>query len=93
MVAEVQKQEYDSLSETKFVYSVGLARTLLRHSADNETEASAIFQEELDHCVDLLDRQAVLFQMGTLYRKVHNPSRLSVSFSPIQMARRFLMQM
>jgi len=54
-LAEVQKQEYESLSASRFDCSMDLAITLLRHSADNEAEAFAIFQEELDRCVNLLD--------------------------------------
>jgi len=71
-VAGLQKQEYDdSLSGTRFLCSVVLARTLLRHSADNEAEAFAIFQEELDRCEDPLDREEILFEMGTGYRNLN----------------------
>jgi len=70
VVTELQKQEYESLSENRFVWSLGLARTLLRRSAENEDEAFAIFQEELDRCVDPLDREEILFQMGKEYRKI-----------------------
>ena len=72
-VAELQKQECDGDSQNKarFVCSVDLARTLLRHSAANEAEAFAIFHEELDRRVDPLDREEILFEMGTEYRKLH----------------------
>jgi len=71
-VAGLQKQEYDdSLSGARFVCSMGLARTLLRHdSVDNEDEAFAIFQEELDRCVDPRHRVEVLFPTGEEYRKL-----------------------
>ena len=66
----LQKQGYDdSLSGARFVCFVGLATTLLRHSADNEAEAFAIFQKELDRCVDPLCREEIIIQMGTEYRK------------------------
>ena len=73
VAAERQKQEYDdSLSETRdSSRSVGLARTLLLHSAANKGEAFAIFQEELNRCVDPLDREEILIQMGTEYRKLN----------------------
>jgi len=67
-----QKQEFDdSLSGAKGICSLWLARTLLRHSAANEAEAFVIFQEELDRCVDPLDRQVILIRMGIEYRKLH----------------------
>jgi len=50
---------------------VRLATLLLENGADNEVEAFAIFQEEHDRCVDPLDREIVLFQMGTEYRTLH----------------------
>jgi len=60
-VAELQMQEYnDSLKGTRIGYSlVRLAKTrLLQHSAENEAEAFAIFQEELDRCVvHLIERR------------------------------------
>jgi len=66
VVTGLQKQEDDDcLSETRFGCSVDLARTLLRHSADNEAEAFAIFQEELDLCVDPLYREMPLFKSST----------------------------
>jgi tetratricopeptide (TPR) repeat protein len=67
-VAELQTQEYDDMSRVCCSF---LARTLLKDSADNEVEAFAIFQEELDRCVDPLKREAFLFRMGTEYRKLH----------------------
>ena len=70
-LAEVQIQEYDSPSRTRNVWSVDLAITLLRHSAKNEAEAFAIFQEELDRCVDPLDREKILFNLGKGYKKVN----------------------
>ena len=72
VVAELQKEEYDgSLFGTRVICSMDLATNLLQHSADNEAEAFAIFQEELDRCVDPLRRVQILFQMGTWYRKLH----------------------
>ena len=66
----LQKQGYDdSLNGTRVSCSVGLANNLLQHSADNEAEAFAIFQEELDRCVDPLCREEIIIQMGTEYRK------------------------
>jgi hypothetical protein len=50
---------------------MSLAKNLLRQSADNETEAFAIFQEELDRCVNPLQRERIHFVMGTWYRKLH----------------------
>jgi hypothetical protein len=53
-VAELQKQECDSPSETRgSSCSVSLARSLLRHidSAANKAEAFTIFQEVPDRCV------------------------------------------
>ena len=55
---------------------MSLAKNLLRQSADNETEAFAIFQEELDrfrdpHRSDPLRCEEILFQMGTWYRKLN----------------------
>jgi len=48
-VAGLQKLEYDdSLSRTRVVCSAGLATTLLRHCADNEAEAFAIFKSSID---------------------------------------------
>jgi len=71
-LAELQeKQEYDSPSRTRIVCSVVLAKTLLQRSAENEAEAFAIFQEELDRCVDPLDREEILIGMGTWFRKVN----------------------
>jgi len=70
VAAELQKQEYESLGGTRIGCSLDLARTLLRHSADNEAEAFAIFQEELDRCVDPLDRKMIVIDMGTEYRKL-----------------------
>ncbi len=70
-LAEVQIQEYDSPSRTRNVWSVDLAITLLRHSAKNEAEAFAIFQEELDRCVDPLNRKMILNNMGTECRKLN----------------------
>ena len=64
-VAELEEEEYDNSC------SVGLARTLLKDSAANESEAFAIFQEELDECVDPLDTEEILLQIGTWYRKLH----------------------
>ena len=71
-VAELQKQECDGdrQSKARFVCSVDLARSLLRHSAANEAEAFAIFHEELDRRVDPLDKEVILFEMGTEYRKL-----------------------
>jgi len=44
---------------------------LSKHSrTDNEAKAFAIFQEELDRCVDPLDREFMLINMGTEYRKI-----------------------
>ena len=71
VAAELEKQEYnDSLSETRVICSMDMATNLLKHSAANEAEAFAIFQEELDRCVDPLCRKMILFQMGTWYRKL-----------------------
>ena len=50
--------------------SAGLARSLLQNSAANEAEAFAIFQEELDRCVDSLDKEEILFQSGAGDRKL-----------------------
>ena len=50
---------------------MGLARTLLQHSTDNEAEAFEIFQKELDRSVDSLHKDLLLFQMGKEYRKLH----------------------
>ena len=50
---------------------MSLAKNLLRQSADNETEAFAIFQEELDRCVNPLQRENILFDLGKGYRKVN----------------------
>jgi len=70
-VAGLQKQtDDDSLGRTRFDCSVGLAPTLLRHSADNEDEAFAIFQEELDRCVNQVDRTMINLEMSMEYRKV-----------------------
>ena len=81
--AGLQKENYVvSLSITRPACSVGLARTLLQHSTANEAEAFAIFQKELDYCVDppesessqrfiKIDREDILFQMGTWYRKLN----------------------
>jgi len=71
VVAGLQKQaNNDIMRRTRYICSVDLARTLLRHSADNEAEAFAIFQEELDRCPDQLHREMILFQMGSEYRKL-----------------------
>ena len=72
-VVELQKQEYDGdkLSGTRGICSMDLATTLLRHSTDNEAEAFAIFQEELDRYVDPLGKETILFKMGTWYRKLN----------------------
>jgi tetratricopeptide (TPR) repeat protein len=67
-VAELQEEEYEEYDNS---CSVGLARTLLKDSAANESEAFAIFQEELDECVDPLDTEEILLQIGTWYRKLH----------------------
>jgi len=72
VVAGLQKQDHDDgLSKARFGCSVDLATTLLRHSADNEAEAFAIFQEELDRCVDPIDREIIGTHMGTEYRKLN----------------------
>jgi len=72
VLAELLMQENDdSLNGTRVSCSVGLAHNLMRYSADNEAEAFAIFQEELDRCVDPLDREMILFDMGTEYRKIN----------------------
>ena len=72
VLAELLMQENDdSLNGTRVSCSVGLANNLMRYSADNEAEAFAIFQEELDRCVDPLDREMILFDMGTEYRKIN----------------------
>jgi len=44
-----------------------LARNLLQHSADNEAETFAIFQEGPDRCVDPLHREEILFHVGIQY--------------------------
>jgi len=70
-VAVLQMQEYDdSLYATRASCSLRLGNSLLQHSADNEAEAFAIFQKELDRCVDPLDREFMLINMGTEYRKI-----------------------
>ena len=59
VIAELRKKEYDdsSMGKIRVHCSVLLARTLLRYSADNGPEAFAIFQEELDRCVNPLIRE------------------------------------
>jgi hypothetical protein len=71
VAADLQMQEYDDKLGGIRCCSVGLARTLLRYSTDNEAEAFAIFQEELNRCVDRLDREMMLFDMRTWYRKLN----------------------
>jgi hypothetical protein len=68
---ELCNYEHEKMSGTRGGCSVRLARTLLRHSADNEAEAFAIFQEELDRCVDPLNRKMILNNMGTECRKLN----------------------
>jgi tetratricopeptide (TPR) repeat protein len=63
-----ETQEYDDMSR---ICSSLLAGTLLRHSADNEAEAFAIFQEQLHRCVDPLRRDELLLRMGTWYKELH----------------------
>jgi len=71
VAAGLQKQEYDdSLSETRFGCSLMLAN-LLQHSVANEAEAFAIFQEELDRCVDPIHRVKILIAMGIGYRNLN----------------------
>lgn len=68
--AELQKQEYDdSLSGNRLLCSVGFARNLLQHSADNKTEAFAIFQQELDLCVDPLLKRGNTHRRGYRVQK------------------------
>jgi len=70
-IAGLQMQEYDdSLNGIRVACSLRLANTLLRHSAENEAEAFAILQKELDCCVDPLDREMILIDMGKEYRKI-----------------------
>ena len=68
VIAELQKEEYDDMSR---LCSSFIARILLKHSADNEAEAFAIFQKKLDLCVDPLRREKILIEMGTEYRKLN----------------------
>jgi len=71
VAAGLQMQEYDdSLYASRFVCSMHLAKTLLQQSTDNEDEAFAIFQKELDRCVDPLDREKIFLAMGTEYGKI-----------------------
>jgi hypothetical protein len=42
----------------------------LQNSAANEAEALAVFLEELDRYVDLLDKEEILFQSGAGDRKL-----------------------
>ncbi len=46
------------------------ATLLLKHTADNETEAFLLFQKELDRCEEAGRRESVLLRMGTEYRKL-----------------------
>jgi len=71
-VVELQKQGHDgdSLSRTRVII-MDLATALLKYSAANEAEAFAIFQDELDRCVDPRRKEKILFQMGTCYRKLN----------------------
>ena len=65
-------QKYPRLSETRLANSLGLATSLLKHSTDNEAEAFAIFQEELNHCrASSDDRELILFRMGIEYRHLN----------------------
>ena len=66
--AELRKQEYDDRSK---VCCSLLVRTLLKYSADNKAEAFAMFQEELDRCLDPLHREKILIVMGQWDRKLH----------------------
>jgi len=71
VVAVLQKQEHDdSLNGTRVTCSLRFANTLLQHSIDNEAETFVMFQKELDRCVDPLDREMILIDMGTGYRKI-----------------------
>ena len=76
MAAGLQMQEKSDRLVDRQECSLRLANALLRHSADNEDEASAIFKEELDRCVDPLDREKILIDMGTggckcIHRQMH----------------------
>jgi len=72
VVGELQKQEnYYVLSGTISVCSLSITSTLLLLSVDNAAESYTIFQEELDRCVDLLDKEMILFRIGTWYRKLN----------------------
>ena len=67
-----EMQEYPSLSETRVANSLGLATSLLKHSTDNEAEAFAIFQLEINHCgASSDDRELILFRMGIEYRHLN----------------------
>ena len=66
------KEENVNLSGTRVAYSLGFATSLLRHSTDNAVEAFAIFQVELDRCVESSDdRELILFRTGIEYRNLN----------------------
>jgi hypothetical protein len=94
VIAELRKEEYESLRKHRCGCSVVLAIHLLRHSADNEDEAFAMVHDGLDQCVDLLRRE-VLINMGTEYRKLHKWDQSIQAFIsspvPLQLDREVLL--
>ena len=72
VAAVLQMQEYDGLSGMRVSNFIGLATSLLKHNTDNEAEAFAILQEEVDHRLTIRrDREWILFRMGIEYRNLN----------------------
>jgi tetratricopeptide (TPR) repeat protein len=71
-VTELQKEKDPSLSDLTVANYMGLATSLLKQNTGHDAEAFAIFQEELDRCVEPSDdREQILFQMGIEYRNLN----------------------
>ena len=65
----VLQQNQKAFWELSYGY-LYFATLLLKHTADNETEAFLLFQKELDRCEEAGRRESVLLRMGTEYRKL-----------------------
>ena len=58
------------MKEDREKYRVYLGLALLKQSAGNEVVAFEFFEKELNDCLEPIDREKILIQMGVEYRNL-----------------------